>query len=69
MDDKKPKDERVFAEVGEIQVIPHSRGPCRHCGEPFEQKGGHFGCGCSGATACPHCGVAVRAPLNGETSR
>lgn len=60
------EDSVLRAEVGGIEVMRHSKGPCRHCGYEFEQKGGGFGCGCSGADACPRCGVAVRKPLNAE---
>ena len=50
--------------VAAIEVMPHSRGSCRHCGEPFEQLGGAYGCGCSGLSRCPRCGCPVTPPLN-----
>ena len=55
---------RITATVGAIEVIRHSCGPCRHCGQPFEQTGGKHGCGCSGLTHCPACGCPVQDPVN-----
>jgi hypothetical protein len=52
------------AKIAAIEIIPHSRGPCRYCGCSFEQQNGGFGCGCSGLSNCPNCGCPVKQPLN-----
>lgn len=56
----------MLVEVASIQVFKHSSGPCRNCGELFEQRGGKFGCGCSGLAHCPYCGCPVTIAINDE---